>query len=188
MPTFDPITDPDPTTVTSDQISEAAEALEAAEDFWASVVQMATPTVQCPDCGGGGHMAAGSLGTMQCPRCNGTRVIDHPLADEMVTLELPDFQGQRRQLVASRTAWRDRQQALKEGLALPAGADPAVVAGILAAAQQAKADGQAKARTLSVQGPALAAPPARPELLGGAPGPSDDDLDELIEYDTGGQG
>lgn len=57
---------------------------------------VAQPSMDCPECGGSGQVASGSLGSM-CVGCDGGGVVDAPFA---APLELPDITGFRARLKA----------------------------------------------------------------------------------------
>ena len=116
-----------------------------------------------------------------------TRSIINPLASDEPPKELTDLKAARKQLSAAREAWKDRQAALREGRAqLPPGADPAVVAQVLATARKAVTTAKAAHQLAAGAAPAQAALPAPDDdLVGAGSGFSDDDLDELEAYEKG---
>jgi len=118
----DPLDEVEPaTTLTEDDIRERSASLDQTQELWEELSYMANPKMPCPECGGQGALAAGSLGNT-CVRCMGSRVIEVPGGH---TLEMPPFATMRQALGAYGDALALRQ--LPEGhkgrpqiLALPA--------------------------------------------------------------------
>ncbi len=82
------------TPVTDHDIREVAESLQQVEDLWNKVASLTDPRIPCPECGGTGTLAGGgSLGEIPCDTCDGQRYVDHPAAQEIGKLMLPDFGG-----------------------------------------------------------------------------------------------
>jgi hypothetical protein len=76
--------------------AEAAvgKALTDAEALWERIADSAEfkegAKIPCAECGGVGTMSNGGFGTSPCFNCDGKRVVDDPLADEVV-IPMPDF-------------------------------------------------------------------------------------------------
>jgi hypothetical protein len=64
--------------LSEEELAELAEAIDEAEDLAYKTEYLSAAKMPCPECGGSGTMAAGSLGGAPCLNCNGARFVDHP--------------------------------------------------------------------------------------------------------------
>jgi hypothetical protein len=146
----------------ADQLSENFDKLRA----------IAQPSMDCPECGGSGTVASGSLGSM-CVGCDGSGVVDQPFS---TPLDLPNvaalrgqFVGLMKQLDAGEEVERNYLLALRGQL------DDMVAVG-KEAAQKALAAPQQPSKRLAAPGRRTRRLQASPKHLGGV---SDAELDAL---------
>jgi len=64
--------------LSQEEMEELAAALEEADEIAMKSEYLQAAKMPCPECGGSGQMAAGSLGAAPCLGCNGARFVDHP--------------------------------------------------------------------------------------------------------------
>lgn len=92
-----------------DDLDDRLRELERAQTAWERLSYLQTLKMPCPACGGAGSLYGGSLGNT-CPECLGTRMVEHPAAQE---IEVPaDFFAVRRLLNAAAKA-RDQRLGLR---------------------------------------------------------------------------
>lgn len=170
--------------LSDEDIRQISSALDDAQTRWERVGYLSAQKMPCPECGGAGQIAGGSLGDI-CPGCLGARVIDHPAAEQLV---LPPFASMRAALSAYANARLDRAlpdgHRGKKGLALP----PRSTVPTLEEIQNLGAEALEKAKALPpVTMPALAEPERKRGMLGdgGIAGNwSEDDLDQFDDFET----
>lgn len=157
-------------------LDEIGEHLEEADDLWNKYAYLAVPKMSCPECGGTGQIAGGSLGSA-CPTCAGARVLDHPGAEKP---DIPDFSGMRRALKNYSIALADQQLPAghpgKRNLALPPASTLPRPEAIINAVRVIKE----ASKKLSAGTPALNLPEPKPNTAG-ALGDGSDFTDEQLD-------
>jgi hypothetical protein len=169
--------------ITGSTLDAIGADLEEGQEIWERYAYLAVPKMPCPECGGTGSVAGGSLGSA-CVRCNGARTLDHPGAEAP---EIPDFSGMRTALSNYSIALADHAlpdgHRAKKHLALP----PASTLPRPEAIQKAR-DAIKKASKQLAGAPPMALPAPQQESRGslgdGDADFSDADLDGCIDADT----
>lgn len=107
------------TELTEDDLRERSEKLSDLQGMYNDIAYVMDPKMPCPECGGGGAVDAGSLGSI-CVGCMGAKVINQPFYEPM---KQPDWKQLRAPITAYFDALADRAlpdgHDNKKGLALP---------------------------------------------------------------------
>lgn len=105
--------------LTEADLQERSQKLDDLQEMFEEIAYVVEPKMACPECGGGGSIDAGSLGSI-CIRCMGAKVINQPFHEPM---RQPDFAQLRAPITAYYNALADRALPAghphKKGLALP---------------------------------------------------------------------